>query len=94
MECRGEVQPRRKDIRGVWIVGTPHDSGGRKNCFLVSSIVSVHFPYTEWNFVMFECHYVRSNKSVTVNSNLVKKDPSFPYFRERKTAIKWPIKSK
>lgn len=38
----------------------------------VSSVASVHLPVSELIFVMFECHYVRPNKSVIVDNHLVK----------------------
>lgn len=38
----------------------------------VSSVASVPLPLSELIFVMFECHYVRSNKSVIVDNHVVK----------------------
>lgn len=58
------------------------------------SILSVYLPHTDQNFFLPGCCYVRSNKSVIMYSNLVKKDPNFLYFRKKRAAFKkilWKI---
>lgn len=80
-KCEWEAFSPGERRGGVTIVGM-YNSGRRtyhKNCLLLC----VYLPHSEMSFVLFECHYVRANKSVTAYSNLAKKDPSFPYFREK-----------
>lgn len=66
-----------------WCEDCGHVTQAGRKCVQVLSVASARLPHFELICVMFECHYVRSNKAVIIYSSLVKEDPRFPYFREK-----------